>query len=328
MRGTARKRSSDQLDRSAPYTAGYGFTAEARLLLRTTWLKTNLAKSAASAVGDIVSVLVLAALHVAIWGKSPLMAAIMYLPFAILISRQIRGLENLVHEGSHYNWTRRHRLNDVFVNALAAFPVFSRVSAFRADHDDHHHQIGTMDDPCFRRYVGDLKLGSLSRSTATSYVLGTLTRLARYVCGWWLGPSGISGTSLVYGAIWHVLAVLALAIASGPTHAVIIWTLYFAVPFFIVLPPFRFNAEAAKHTYDDNDGTVFSATYSNVGTVHVLLHPHGDQFHLLHHLHPAIPHHRLRAVDRWLMAHDAKYAGGRRRSRLLSSPGIGQKGEV
>lgn len=40
-------------------------------------------------------------------------AGLLALVGVVLIGRQLRGLENLVHEGSHFNWSRQHRrLND------------------------------------------------------------------------------------------------------------------------------------------------------------------------------------------------------------------------
>jgi len=288
-------------------------------------------KTATAATADLAIIALVAALHLCVASLGPVWAVVTYPLACLVIVRQLRGLENLVHEGSHYNWTRRQsgtaaersaskRANDVFANLLAAFPVFSRVSAFREDHDHHHREIGTDGDPCFVRYVFDLDLASLDRTSTAAYTRGIVTRLLRYVSGWWTGPSGISGTSVLYGVTWHfVVVVVPLALAAGVSTALVVWTLYFGLPFFVMLPPFRFNAEAAKHDYKNNDGTVLTSTFSNVGPIHVLLHPHGDAYHLLHHLHPAIPHHRLREADRWLMENDPTYAASLRRYSILDA---------
>lgn len=48
----------------------------------------------------------------------------------LFIAVCMRGLEVLVHEGSHFNWTRRTRLNDFLTNMLAAIPMMSLVNRF------------------------------------------------------------------------------------------------------------------------------------------------------------------------------------------------------
>jgi len=108
---------------SIPYTPGYRFTPAARLLLRTTWLKTNLGLSVLTALGLHASVVALALAHLWLFRWVPLLGILAYCPVAVLIARQLRGLENLVHEGAHWNWTRRRLLNDVLVDLMAAFPV-------------------------------------------------------------------------------------------------------------------------------------------------------------------------------------------------------------
>src|SRR5437868_2102997 len=50
---------------------------------------------------------------------------------AVLGARQMRGLECLVHDGSHFNWTRKKDLNDRFCNLLAAWPMLSDVRSYR-----------------------------------------------------------------------------------------------------------------------------------------------------------------------------------------------------
>ena len=60
-----------------------------------------------------------------------------------------QGLECLVHEASHYNWSRHRRLNDLAANVLAAIPVFSTVGRYRVGHFIHHRMKGAEDDPKF-----------------------------------------------------------------------------------------------------------------------------------------------------------------------------------
>lgn len=305
-----------------PYSSGYTFSPGARRRMKA-WLQTRFSLSIATATVDHATILLLATAHFWLGTRVSLVWLVTYAVVAVLIARQQRGLEVMTHEGSHFNWCRSSRWwNDTCVDALAAVAVFATVKGFRADHVLHHGRIGTADDPCFRRYVWQLDVDNIKRSSCSAYAGSIIVRLGTYVIGWWTGPFGISIRSLLYGALWHgALVLLPLSRKVGFGTAMVLWLLYYGIPFFVLLPPLRFMAEANKHRYTENNGTVFGATFNNVGIVHFLLHPHGDNFHALHHLHPSIPHHKLPRVDGWLMANDPDYNCNLRRLTLLEIDG-------
>ncbi|THV38702.1 fatty acid desaturase family protein [Glycomyces buryatensis] len=246
---------------------------------------------------------------------------------ALLVGRQLRALECLVHEGSHFNWSRRRRkLNDALATALAAFPTGARLSGYRESHLRHHGAFGTGDDPDRQRYE-ELDLEALDRTRRAAFLAGMLRRLPAYQRTWWSDSlqSGLA-TSLVPPLLW------ALLLTAGPAFAVFgpgasvgafaVWLLGFTV----ALPVLRFAAEASEHSYRDAD-TVFDATISNLGLMQRgLLHPHNDGYHTVHHLWPGVPHHRLAWLHRRLLASDPEYAKRLRwRARVFANPvrGIG-----
>lgn len=239
----------------------------------------------------------------------------------VVVSRALRGLECLTHEASHFNLAPNHTLNDVLGNIFVAVPTFQIVEQFRAGHIPKHHlRFGTSIDPDLRRY-DDLDIHSIDRSSAKAFTKDILRRLPGYVGGWWWN-TGSSWLTVLLGLAWHIaFYITPLSIFVGLPRALVLWGTYFVVPFVMVLPVLRLIGEAAEHVYTDAD-TIFAATVSNVGIIHrLLIHPHGDGFHLIHHLWPSVPHHQLKRAHRELVSTDPKGFGkSRQRMSLFEEP--------
>ncbi|MFF4832712.1 fatty acid desaturase [Streptomyces sp. NPDC001315] len=225
----------------------------------------------------------------------------------VVVARQLRALENLTHEASHYNWLRHHRSwNDVLGWLLAGLPTSGRLSDYRASHLRHHGRFGTSEDSDRRRYT-ELDLEGMRRSSATAFAASVLVRIVRYQIGW-LREIRSDLTVTVGALLWStVLVAVPAGLVAGPVTAAVAEGIWIASAF-VVLPVLRLIAEADEHIYSDCD-TVFDATISNVGLVQrLLIHPHADGYHTVHHLWPGIPHHALRRSHRTLMARDPEYA--------------------
>jgi len=238
---------------------------------------------------------------------SPFLSVPVGLIGCVLIARQLRALENLTHEASHYNWTRHHRKwNDILGWLLCGLPTSSRISDYRASHLRHHGRFGTSEDPDQRRYA-ELGLEAMKRSSPAAFAASVLIRIARYQIGW-LREAKSDVASIVGALLWSAAVVAApAALLAGPATALTAEGLWI-ISAFVVLPVLRLVAEADEHIYSDCE-TVFDATISNVGLVQrVLIHPHADGYHTVHHLWPGIPHHALRRVHLMLMAQDPDYA--------------------
>jgi fatty acid desaturase len=254
--------------------------------------------------------------HLLIW--MPGMTAVTYLPEAWLIvcapfiwlvaTRSMRGLECIVHEGSHYNLFGRRptlvkKLSDLACNLLAAVPLFSTVQRYRASHTLHHTDLGFGRDPDKIRHE-ELQLSMLDRQHFSGFVRGVSTRLIQYIPGWWHAIGTTQFVALL-GALWHTTAIAVIYyFDTDLVHALSVWLFVFGIPFFFFLPVIRFIGEAAKHDYQCNKGLALE-TFSNTGLIHTLLvHPHCDGFHTLHHLFPHVPHSRLPQIDRLLKTYD------------------------
>jgi fatty acid desaturase len=244
---------------------------------------------------------------------------------AVVTGRQYRAVECLAHEASHFNWSRRHRrVNDLLAMLLASAPTGARLDVYRASHLDHHGRFGTQDDPDLANYR-QLRLEELDRSGALAFAAGAFARMARYRDRW-SQTSGGRGTPRHMPLLWAAaFVVLPAGLLWWRVPSALIAAGIWILGFYVMLPIVRFIGESSEHVYTGQD-TVFDATVSNLGLLQrILIHPHGDGYHTVHHLWPGVPHHQIRRLHRLLVVADPEgYASRLRcRTRVLSSPGRG-----
>lgn len=220
-----------------------------------------------------------------------------YLFVLILSTRSLRGLECLIHEASHYNFIRRRRkrnLNDTITNVFCGYPVFSTVQQYRESHLNHHVYLGKEIDPDYIRHK-EMLIVHIDEKSKTTALMSAVKLFPVYVPSWWKAI-GTNFATALKGILWHTCFFLFISLSVNSIEsAVVIWSLAFAIPFFVFLPFLRFVGESSEHNYKNNeDFTIAVNTYTNSGFIQkVIFHPHGDGFHTLHHLAPTIPHHKL-----------------------------------
>jgi fatty acid desaturase len=234
----------------------------------------------------------------------------------IWIGSRQRGFENLVHDGSHYNWWRAKKdLNDVLVDALVAAPMALLVAIYRANHMLHHGAFGTDIDPCFRRetmiraeYARHIPL--LRRLIAASQ---QLVRLNADFYRTQLSSGGIK--PLAAFVPWHALVWwLPLTLWFGP-YGLGYWVVLWAIPMLITLPVIRALAEADKHDYN-RAADELGATFTNDGWIaRVVVHPAGDAWHAAHHMRMTVPAWKVRSFHEFMMGASIEY-----RSQIHETP--------
>jgi len=239
---------------------------------------------------------------------------VVFILLLIFLARQMRALENVVHFGSHNNFSYNQKLNDNIVNFLAAWPLLSEIKTYRKFHSIHHSQYGSVKDPCKQRFEL-MEQGNLNVSSSSNSLNYVIRCLPTYMIHYY-SDVGYKSKQIVTFFIWHAAVFLVLSLLSSlyfATFAALSW----AVAMFIILPVIRMIAEFSEHDYERGD-SIYETTFSNIGIVHhVLFHPAGDAYHILHHLYPAVPWWKQSAAHRFLMCHDLNYRVALHRKELF-----------
>lgn len=228
---------------------------------------------------------------------------------ALIAARQMRGLECLVHEASHFNWIRRPRsLNDVSANLLAAVPMGMTVAGYRRQHFIHHNSYGSDKDPDYVR-LQELNIYNLISDNSTALIFGLVVRFPKYWIGW-MKAIGTRPRNIGLWLAWHSMVLSGLILfqmsigmpaENAFRNVVISWGLFWLLPMAFLLPFIRFVGEIDEHAYPSpdcsSDATLFNTTITNHGFLHkLLIHPTGDGYHLAHHLFPSVPGWSLRIM--------------------------------
>ncbi len=225
----------------------------------------------------------------------------------IFVARQIRALENIVHFGSHNNFSRHKKVNDLVTNLLAAWPVLQDVRQYRQFHMAHHGDYGSETDPCKARLES---IGADARDVSTNFQLirMILRWMPSYVREYYREVKSESGQLAIFFA-WHFAACMAIGLCVSWHLALVAFATWMVV-LFGVLPFLRSVAEFSEHDYE-RANNVKETTFNNLGFLdHLLLHPAGDAWHALHHLHPTVSWWKQGAAHRYLMKHDGAYRQG------------------
>lgn len=237
----------------------------------------------------------------------------------LVACRALRAFENLTHEASHYNWSRKHRhLNDRVADWLCARWVGLSVSSYRRTHTRHHANFNSPTDPCRLRYQS-LQLDFLDRSDPIQFMSRLFRQIVPYMRDYWQAyyekkESQILVTGALHGTI---MAMGTWLLEPG------FWKYWLAgviFPFVAILPWLRLWAEASEHRYSSL--SEFESTYNNRGMMdRWFIHPVSDAWHLTHHLVPSIPHHKLARADGFFRRRHACYAAhGKVRVGLFDEP--------
>jgi fatty acid desaturase len=239
---------------------------------------------------------------------------LVYLLALVVIGSRQKGLENLTHEGMHYHLSPSRATNEWIGKWLCGIwiapgfdPSGQRVSHV-GDHHGHFAEPGR--DIEFHAYenlgLGDLPLTSVGASLRTLLIAFLRKTWWRLHGDYLSNPRRLLVIIVGAAVLWLV----------GIVHLVV---LYWVVPYVLVYLPLRYMAEVSEHM-GVGFSTEFATTRNKLGWFQErVMHPHGDGYHLVHHLYPGIPHQNLRRAHTMLMQDEVYRTKGHHTHAFLLS---------
>jgi fatty acid desaturase len=300
--------------------AGWG-NASARRLLSAAELAplTELSDARSlAAIAQTVGVIVLAiAIGVWAWPNAWVVLSI------VVIGVQQHALFILAHEAAHYRLFRRRALNDAVGRAIGMVGAIS-MCTYRVIHRLHHNNLYTDEDPDTAIH------GGYPRGTAYLW-----KKLAQDLVGWnaWKTFAYFFGAPALNDQTqraarplddtspqlrrsaridrWFVVTFQLLAplacFAFGGWRGLAEYAAFWLVPMLTVLQPILRLRAICEHGATTDFSSPLTAARSNRtggGALNVLgrtlLFPHHVNYHLEHHLYPAVPHYQLPRLHRLL----------------------------
>ena len=209
--------------------------------------------------------------------------------FFLILGSRMRALMNLIHDGSHNNLFSNSKVNDFVVNIFCAYFMFESIEKYRKSHLLHHKFLGTILDPDVKEHKKQ-GFDDLTGDILTIKKL-FLISINRNSISYSLFNNFLKNNQKIN--IFTFWLILVITIGFSPLIMIkVIGILLIAKLFFY--HPIRVIAEFLDHAGLKTEGLLsYTRTLPIRNFLSIVLRPHNDHFHLLHHLNPSIPHYSL-----------------------------------
>jgi fatty acid desaturase len=262
------------------------------------------------------------ALAVLTWPSAWMLASI------VVIGIAQHGLFILAHEAAHYRLLPNRTANDLLGRFIGMVGGVS-MCTYRVTHRLHHNNLYTEEDPDTAIHGGYPR--------GQRYLLDKLVRDVLGLNAWktfayFFGAPAINTDTnreirplddtspelraaarrdRVWVAGFHVVAPL-VALALGGLQGLLLYVVLWIVPLVTVLQPILRVRAIFEHGAVDDLSSPMTAARTNRtwgGALNLIaravLFPHHVNYHLEHHLYPAVPHYHLPALHQLLVAKGA-----------------------
>jgi len=238
----------------------------------------------------------------------------------LFVGTRLRGLNNIVHECSHFTFSQRREDNVVF-GSICASLVLGCFQDYRKKHMTHHAHLGDYERDLDLQGIRVFRLEEpLTPRTLLRHLLTPIfaLHLPHYL------SIDLSGTD---GRVYRILkiALIAAAIAAlafDPlAAALLIW-----VPFLWIYSAINYWTDCVDHAglVESGEELTSSRNVLMPKQLSAILFPRNDCYHLVHHLFPHVPARHLGECHKQLMT-NRQY-----RERVAGGPAVAsqRKGTV
>ncbi len=247
---------------------------------------------------------------------------------ALVIATRQHALGILMHDGTHYRLLPSRAWNDAVCDFLCALPLGMTTNRYRHEHLLHHRYLNTDRDPYWVDFEKDAEWHWPKRpKAALAVALRDITQVngrrwgaVMYRWSPWINHFSVkalpSGTPALGSGERIRIYVFHLAVAAGVLFTPVGWKLLalWLVPLLAVTPLLVRVRTIAEHLAIPNRSELDASRHSD-GTwlERQTVAPLGINYHLDHHLFPAVPYYNLPALHALLMSN-----GDYRRGAILN----------
>lgn len=258
-------------------------------------------------------------------GGSTVSLAVLTLLAVTVIAVGQHGLFVLAHEAAHYRLFAGRRLNDAVGRLLGSVGGVS-MCTYRITHRLHHNHLYGRQDPDIALNGGYPRgKGYLVRKLLVDLTGWTAPKTYAYFFG---APAlnvqtheaqrPLDDTSPAlrqaarrdrWGVLAFHLAAPVAALAVGGTSLLAFYLVFWVVPLATVLQALLRLRAVAEHGAPAGLDSALRAARTNLPApgplgwlIHRIVFPHHVNYHIEHHLYPAVPHYRLAELHRRLLA--------------------------
>lgn len=231
--------------------------------------------------------------------------SILYPAAVLLIGARQRGLADLLHQSSHLTLAKNRTLNRILGTWFSGYLVFQTLGAYRDSHITYHHgKFGTPADP---DYAFHLELGLYGSFSYKNLAHGLLLYF-RYLV------SGRLGASMQHSKELICIVILWLCVLYAAGLEYFIW--YWLCPMIFGYCPIGYFVELAEHwPLVGSQGKLYQTRNRASSRLEAwMFSAHNENFHLIHHLYPALPMTSYKAANKYLLSEWPEYRNWSKRN--------------
>ncbi len=237
-----------------------------------------------------------------------------YLPAIVIIASRQHALGIIMHDATHFRLFANRTVNDLVSDFFCAFPTGLSTLGYREQHLEHHLSTNTPDDPYYRMFQNDpVWHWPKSRGEAARQLLADVTgfntlRSLRMQHPWtamgqWRlhrkddQAARVRRDLLLSWAFWGT--VIALVTLFGGWKLFLLCWFVPGLTFYQLFIRLRWISE---HPYGEATSAGYETRHvQGTWLERVTIAPLNINYHIAHHLYPAVPFYRLPAVHERLL---------------------------